>query len=58
MKDSIFVDTNVFIYAYSDTEPELRNDFIMRMKDIDLKESIMVEDFGERYGLTQCLDLP
>ena len=39
-------------------ELDLRNDFIMRMKDIDLEESIMVEDFGERYGLTQCLDLP
>ena len=32
-------------------EPELRNDFILRMKDIDLEKSIMVENFGERYGL-------
>ena len=32
-------------------EPELRDDFILRMKDIDLEKSIMVENFGERYGL-------
>jgi len=32
-------------------EPELRDDYILRMKDIDLEKSIMVEDFGERYGL-------
>ncbi|MFH2220359.1 MAG: hypothetical protein ABII68_11970 [Pseudomonadota bacterium] len=32
-------------------EPELRNEFILRIKDIDLEESIMVEDFGKRYGL-------
>ena len=32
-------------------EPELREDFILRMKDIDLEKSIMVENFGERYGL-------
>jgi hypothetical protein len=32
-------------------EPELRDDFILRMKDIDLEKSIMVEDFGKRYGL-------
>ena len=32
-------------------EPELREDFILRMKDIDLEKSIMVEDFGKRYGL-------
>lgn len=32
-------------------EPELREDFILRMRDIDLERSIMVEDFGRRYGL-------
>jgi len=32
-------------------EPELRRDFIMRMKDIEQEKSIMVEDFGRRYGL-------
>jgi len=32
-------------------EPELREGFIMRMKNIDLEKSIMVEDFGKRYGL-------
>jgi len=32
-------------------EPELRDDFILRMRDIDLEKSIIVEDFGKRYGL-------
>ena len=32
-------------------EPELRCDFIERMKDIDAEESIIVDDFGKRYGL-------
>lgn len=32
-------------------EPELREEFILRMKDIDLEKSIMVKDFGKRYGL-------
>jgi hypothetical protein len=32
-------------------EPELREDFILRMRDIDLERAIMVEDFGRRYGL-------
>lgn len=32
-------------------EPDLRDDFIDRMKDIDLEPSIMVSDFGKRYGL-------
>jgi hypothetical protein len=32
-------------------EPELREDFILRMRDIDLEKSIIVEDFGKRYGL-------
>jgi len=32
-------------------EPELREDFILRMREIDLERSITVEDFGKRYGL-------
>lgn len=32
-------------------EPELREDFILRMRDIDLEKSIVVKDFGKRYGL-------
>jgi hypothetical protein len=32
-------------------EPELREDFILRMREIDLEKSITVEDFGKRYGL-------
>jgi hypothetical protein len=32
-------------------EPELREDFILRMREIDLEKSIIVEDFGKRYGL-------
>ena len=32
-------------------EPELREDFILRMRKIDLEKAIPVEDFGKRYGL-------
>jgi hypothetical protein len=32
-------------------EPELREDFILRMREIDFEKSISVEDFGRRYGL-------
>ena len=32
-------------------EPGLRDDFILRMREIDLEKSIPVEDFGKRYGL-------
>ncbi len=32
-------------------EPELRDDFILRMRDIDLEKAIIVEDFNKRYGL-------
>ncbi len=32
-------------------EPELREDFILRMRDIDLERSIVVDDFEKRYGL-------
>ncbi|MEA2022237.1 MAG: hypothetical protein U9N08_07165 [Candidatus Caldatribacteriota bacterium] len=32
-------------------EPELRKDFILRMRDIDLERSILIDDFENRYGL-------
>ncbi len=32
-------------------EPELREDFILRMRDIDLEKSIVVDDFENRYGI-------
>jgi len=32
-------------------EPELREDFILRMKDIDQEKSVIIEDFEEKYGL-------
>jgi len=32
-------------------EPELRDDFILRLRDIDLEKAIMVQDFGKTYGL-------
>lgn len=32
-------------------EPELRDSFIFRMKDIDHEASIPVDDFGKRYGI-------
>ena len=35
-------------------EPELREDFILRMRDIDLEKSIPVPDFRKRYG-RRCL---
>jgi predicted nucleic acid-binding protein len=32
-------------------EPERREDFILRIRDIDPEKSIIVEDFGKRYRL-------
>ncbi len=32
-------------------EPELREDFILRMRDVELERSIMVDGFEKRYGL-------
>lgn len=32
-------------------EPELREDFILRIRDIDQERSIIVNDFEKRYGL-------
>jgi len=32
-------------------EPKLLDEFILRIRDIDFKKEVMVEDFGKRYGL-------
>ena len=32
-------------------EPDLRDEFILRMRDIELEKTVMVKDFSERYGL-------
>ena len=32
-------------------EPELRDDFILRMRDIELDKSTIIDDFDKRYGL-------
>jgi len=32
-------------------EPGLREEFILRMRDIDLEKSIIIEDFTKRYSL-------
>lgn len=32
-------------------EPELKTAFIQRMKDVDLERSVIVKNFGKRYGL-------
>lgn len=32
-------------------EPDLRDDYILRMRDIDCEHSIIVKDFEKRYGL-------
>lgn len=32
-------------------EPELRDEFILRMRDIDQEKSFKVADFEKRYGL-------
>jgi len=32
-------------------EPELRNEYIAKMSDIDEEKSHVVKDFGKRYGL-------
>lgn len=37
-------------------EPDLRQGFILRMKDIDTQKSILVDDFTKRYGLRQCIN--
>ena len=32
-------------------DPELREDFIMRIRTIDREKAIVIKDFGGRYGL-------
>ena len=32
-------------------EPDLRDEFVLRMRDIDLEKMVMVKDFSERYAL-------
>ncbi len=32
-------------------EPELRDEFILRMKHIENEKAVIVKDFGKRYGL-------
>ena len=31
-------------------EPELRGDFILRVRDLDFEKAIIVNDFEKRYG--------
>ena len=32
-------------------EPSLRDEFLIRMRNIEHEESVLVNDFGKRYGL-------
>ncbi|MGR3302833.1 MAG: hypothetical protein ACUZ8I_10080 [Candidatus Scalindua sp.] len=32
-------------------EPELRDEFIVKMKDIDNEKSVVIKDFRNRYGI-------
>lgn len=32
-------------------EPELRDEFIVKMKDIDNEKSVVIKDFKSRYGI-------
>jgi len=38
-------------YIENENDPELRPDFIAKMRKIQKQKSIKVEDFGKRYGL-------
>ena len=42
MKDRVFADTNVFIYAYSDTEPEKKEKALITLKRKDIVISTQV----------------
>jgi len=44
-RDLAFIKKNII------DEPDLRDEFIMRMRDIDLEDAVQVKDFSERYGL-------
>lgn len=39
-------------YVDFENEPELRPDFIEKMKKIEKQDSIRVDDFAKRYGLS------
>lgn len=39
------------INNFADEEPELRGDFIKKIKEIEKQKSIIVDDFSKRYGL-------
>ncbi len=38
-------------YVNEENEPELRPEFIQKMRKIEKQSSIKVSDFGKRYGL-------
>ena len=39
-------------YIEEEEDPELRPEFIEKMKDIEKQKSIRVKDFAKRYGLS------
>ena len=39
-------------YIEEENEPELRPEFIKKIKQIEKQKSIRVKDFAKRYGLT------
>lgn len=38
-------------YSEEENEPELKEDFIRKFKEIEKQRSIRVEDFSKRYGI-------
>ena len=38
-------------YIEEEDEPELRPEFIKKIRELEKQKSIMVKDFGRRYGL-------
>lgn len=38
-------------YIETEEEPELRPEFIEKIKDIEKQKSIKIDDFSKRYGL-------
>ena len=38
-------------YVEYENEPELREEFVNKMKEIQTQRSIQVDDFSKRYGL-------
>jgi len=41
-----------FIKEELSKEPELRPEFIKRMRDIELEEAVTIKNFAEKYGLS------